>query len=147
MDENAIVPAVIATDLNLCLVRHDVETDDQWKTDWATGGRQKYQTPILTQVNNGWTDVWRKVHGMERRRETVWTASNFAGTRAYGIDHQLVSRPLASVIMSTDLRRPECPVQSGEELDETFRKRVKDAHGTGFSDHALTIGVFSIGAG
>lgn len=146
MDENANHRVVIATDLNLCLSRYDVETDCQWRTDWATGGKQEYQKPILKQLNNGWTDVWRRVHGTEKRKETVWTGDNFAGREAYGIDHQLVSRPLASVIMSADLRRPDCPAQDCKELDEKFRQRVKNAHRTGFSDHALTIGVFAISA-
>lgn len=146
MDENASLGVVIATDLNLCLSRYDAETDRQWKTDWATGGKQKYQEPILKQLNNGWTDVWRGVHGSKRRKETVWTASNFVMTEAYGIDHQLISRPLASVIVDAHLRKPECPAQGCEEPHETFRKRARDAHRTGFSDHALTIGVFAISA-
>ena len=112
--------AVISLDAKVALSRQDVETNTQFSGPWAS---RTYRDPLLSAMEHGrWVDSFRVIQG-QKRRATVWTPVNFRNPieMGYGIDFQLVSKPLSAKITDALVIKPA-----------TWETR--------YSDHAVTVG-------
>ncbi len=125
MQRNSGTPCVLVMDANVALSRADVANKidfenkneralRRWRGRWANAENGRYRNPFANQLSraalgdSAWLDSYRKKHGEEKRRATVWfSQKQFAAINGedegFGIDFQFVSPMFRNGVIETDV--------------------------------------------